>query len=278
MTTTLRPTGPIRRSAGALARDYDVCVNGRPVGAVALAAEPGPGLVVGRILALHIEPPDRGRGRGTVAALAAEEVLRGWDCAEVRIAVGETAEPALRLAGALGYTARARTMAKGTGGPPPALPDGAEARPLDPAGYDRWREAAVGSFARTLAAQGFPESAALAHSERAHAGLLPEGLATPGTRILYLYASGERVGRIWVAERDTGRGEREAFVFDVEVAEPHRGRGHGRTLMLLAERTAREAGLDRVGLNVFEGNTPALRLYESLGYRTTHRNLAKRLL
>ena len=58
-----------------------------------------------------------------------------------------------------------------------------------------------------------------------------------------------------------------AYVYDVEVDEAHRGRGHGRALMLLAERSALAAGRPLLGLHVFAGNTPAIGLYESLGYR-----------
>ncbi len=36
--------------------------------------------------------------------------------------------------------------------------------------------------------------------------------------------------------------------------------------MLLAERQALAAGRQVIGLNVFAGNTPAERLYASLGY------------
>jgi RimJ/RimL family protein N-acetyltransferase len=48
--------------------------------------------------------------------------------------------------------------------------------------------------------------------------------------------------------------------------------------MLLAERVALDFGTTRLGLHVFAGNTPAIRLYESLGYVTTHRNFYKTLL
>jgi ribosomal protein S18 acetylase RimI-like enzyme len=48
--------------------------------------------------------------------------------------------------------------------------------------------------------------------------------------------------------------------------------------MLLAETQALAAGRRLVGLNVFVGNTPAERLYESLGYETTRYNYYKPLL
>ncbi|NDZ99057.1 GNAT family N-acetyltransferase, partial [Streptomyces sp. SID10116] len=77
MTTTLRPTGPLQQGAdGAKARTYDVCVNSRPVGSIGLATHEVFGPRVCRLHDLRIAEPDRGRGRGTVAALAAEEVAR----------------------------------------------------------------------------------------------------------------------------------------------------------------------------------------------------------
>jgi ribosomal protein S18 acetylase RimI-like enzyme len=79
------------------------------------------------------------------------------------------------------------------------------------------------------------------------------------------------VGEIWC------RADK-AFVFDVEADAAHRGRGHGRTLMLLAESQAIAAGRRALELNVHAGNTPAERLYESLGYETTLYALYKPLL
>lgn len=279
MTTTLRPTGPIQRDeSGTTSRRYDVCVNGRPVGTVELATDPGAGRPVGSIRSLRIDGADRRRGRGTVAALAAEEVLRGWRCTEVRTSVPADAVPALRLAGALGYTERGRNMIKEVAAPPPPLPGDVESRPMTEAEFDRWRSHAVRQFARDLSSGGSPEDEALARSEAVHARLLPDGRATPGVHVHALFAAGTAVGHVWVSEQEVRPGEQGAYVFDVEVAEPYRGRGHGRALMLLAERIAADAGRPLIALHVFEGNDRARTLYESLGYRTTHRNFAKRLL
>ncbi|MEV4684672.1 GNAT family N-acetyltransferase [Streptomyces kurssanovii] len=279
MTTTLRPTGPIQYDAdGAASRGYDVCVNGRPVGTVELATDTGGGRPVGSIRSLHIEEADRRRGRGTVAALAAEEVLRGWDCTEVRVAVPADAGPALRLVTALGYTERGRNMIKETSRPLPVLPEGVESHPMDEDEFGRWLSHAVRHFAQDWVSRGVPEDEALARSEAVHARLLPEGRATPGAHVHRLLAEGTAVGHVWVSECEVRPGEDGAYVFDVEVAEAYRGRGHGRSLMLLAERIAGEAGRPLIALHVFEGNRPALALYESLGYRTTHRNFVKRLL
>ncbi|WP_369214493.1 GNAT family N-acetyltransferase [Streptomyces flavofungini] len=274
MTTTLRPTGPLQRSAdGSKARTFDVCVNSRPVGSIALATHDVFGPQVCRVVALRIEEPDRRRGRATVAALAAEEVARGWGCRRIEAAVPAESPGALRLATALGYVERNRGMAKRLPAEPPALPAGVRGRPMTEDEYTAWLAEAKLSYARTWIERGVPEDEARAKSEADHADNLPQGLATPGVLLSVLTDRGERVGHLWLKVNDDA-----GFVFDVEVGERHRGRGHGRSLMLLAEAQTRAAGKHSLALNVFAGNTPALRLYESLGYEPLSYHLYKPLL
>ncbi|WP_031161865.1 GNAT family N-acetyltransferase [Streptomyces durhamensis] len=274
MTTTLRPVEPLQRHAdGTRSRRYQVCVNSRPVGEIHLGTSPSLGDSVARVIELWIAEPDRHRGRGTVAALAAEEVARGWGCTQIETRVPAPADIALRLFGALGYTPRNRGMEKRLGTAPPELPPGSTARPMTRADFDAWREHESERYARTWTERGLPEAAARAKARHDHERLLPHGLATDGMLFSVLEHRGDPVGTLWLALEDG-----KAFVFDVETAAAHRGRGHGRTLMLLAERQAIEAGRPVLGLNVFAGNTPAERLYESLGYETTAHSLAKPLL
>ncbi|GAA2447904.1 GNAT family N-acetyltransferase [Streptomyces glaucus] len=274
MTTTLRPTEPLQQHAdGTRSRRYQVCVNSRPVGAVHLGTHPVFGDAVARILDLRIEEPDRRRGRGTVAALAAEEVARGWGCRRIEATVPADAGPALRLATALGYVVRNRGMEKPLGDAPPALPAGSRARPMTDAEFGPWLARGKEDYARDWSDRGVPEAEARAKAERDHATLLPGGRATPGMLFSVLEHAGTPVGTLWLAVR-----EENAFVFDVETGAAHRGRGHGRSLMLLAEAQAITAGRRTIGLNVFAGNTPAERLYESLGYGTTQYSLYKPLL
>ncbi|MGW1883696.1 GNAT family N-acetyltransferase [Streptomyces sp. NPDC001970] len=283
MTTTLRPSGPLQRSeGGARSRTYDVCVNSRPVGTIELATHPGLGASAGVVRSLRIDEPDRRRGRGTVAALAAEEVLRGWGCTQILTSVPAENAAALRLTTALGYTERGRNMLKELpDGPPPRLPDGVEGRPMTEGEFQDWLATAVDSYTREWATRGVPHDEARAKSEADHRDLLPDGLATRGAWIdvLVADADGTVVGHVWLAEREVRPGERGAYVYDVEVGEPYRGRGYGRALMLLAERVARaEAGASLLGLHVFAGNAPALGLYESLGYRTSQIHYYKQML
>ncbi|MET7622749.1 GNAT family N-acetyltransferase [Streptomyces sp. NPDC005408] len=279
MTTTLRPTGPLQREAdGAQSRVYEVCVNSRPVGRIEIATFPDLSATAGTIRSLSIDEADRRRGRGTVAALAAEEVLRGWRCTQVQVSVPPGAAAATRLATALGYVERGRNMLKDLPDGPPALPASVEGRPMSEAEFVQWRARAVESYAQNWIDRGVPADEAHAKSETQHRALLPDGLASPGIRIEVLVHEGAVVGHVLVGPREVRPGEQGAYVYDVEVVEGQRGRGHGRSLMLLAERVALDAGLPLLGLHVFADNTPALRLYESLGYETTHVNSFKPLL
>lgn len=278
MTTTLRPTGPLQRQPdGGRARAYDICDNGRPVGAVALATVPGAAWA-GTVRELRIDDAERRRGRGKVAALAAEEVLRGWECTEVRIAVPSSATAAGRLASALGYTERSRNLAKRLTGEPPALPPGTVGRPMTEGEFEHWSRHQGEGYARSWVAHGLTLGQARAKMEADRAALLPDGAATPGVHLETLEHEGVSVGTLWLGRREVLPGEPGLYVYDVEVAGARRGEGHGRSLMLLAERCASAAGTRLIGLHVFADNTPALGLYTALGYRTTAVNSAKRLL
>ncbi|MHB0894946.1 GNAT family N-acetyltransferase [Streptomyces sundarbansensis] len=279
MTTTLRPSGPLQQGAdGARARHYDVCDNGRPVGSVAISTDDAFGPTAGVLRSLSVEESRRRRGRGVIAALAAEEVLRGWGCTRVRVEVPADNDPARRLAAALGYTERSRSMAKDLGPEAVPLPAGLTARDMSEEEFADWRQGAVGAYAQGWIDRGVEPGQARLKSEADHAAHLPDGLATEGTRFQVLVRAGEVVGHVWVALRELEPGGGTGgYVFDVEVREEHRGRGHGRALMLLAEDITRAWRADRLGLHVFASNTPALRLYESLGYVPTRYNLAKAL-
>ncbi|OIV36186.1 hypothetical protein BIV57_17665 [Mangrovactinospora gilvigrisea] len=291
MTTTLRPAGPEEDVPGAppgtRTRRYEICVNSRPAGGIRITVGPdGPTGRTGELSELAVEENGRRRGRGTVGVLAAEEVLRARGVS--RVIAGIPPEPdgtaALAMAASLGYVPDTRWMAKAVPAEAdlPELGGGRTARPVTEEEFPAWAARAFASFARLSAASGAgapdPE-AARAAGEEALRVLLPDGAATRDAVLRTLVdADGADVASLWLGfRRSEGSTGRRGWVYAVEADEAHRGQGHGRAAMLLAERECRAAGVDELGLNVHEGNAAALGLYTSLGYRTTRRWYAKRL-
>ncbi|MET7627535.1 GNAT family N-acetyltransferase, partial [Streptomyces albidoflavus] len=209
--------------------------------------------------------------------LAAEEVLRGWGCTQARCTVPADAGPALRLATALGWTEGGRNMVKTLPPTPPPLPAGVTARPMTEGEYAQWETASREAYAQEWANRGLPEEQARARSEASYRDNLPQGLATPGVSFGVVEADGAPAGHVWVSSGQAGPGVPGAYVFDIEVRPEFRGRGLGRALMLLAERAAFDTGDSLIGLHVFADNTPARRLYDSLGYTPTRLHWSKPL-
>ncbi|MHC5906944.1 GNAT family N-acetyltransferase [Streptomyces sp. S6] len=282
MTTTLRPTEPLQRESGTvgrLSRRYQVCVNSRPVGSLHLGTHPGFGPTIARIEELRIDEADRRRGRATVAALAAEEVARGWGCRMIEVYVpvergtAPDTAPGIRLATALGYVPRNRGMEKPLGTTAPALPPDVTVRPVTEAEYRPSVERSFRNFADDCVERGITRAEADARAARETAELVAAWPPGPSTELSVLEQAGHQLGTLWVHSADG-----HSYVYDVEVAAEFRGRGHGRTLMNLAETQAIAAGSTLLGLNVFAGNTPAEKLYASLGFEVTGEGMYKSLL
>ena len=72
--------------------------------------------------------------------------------------------------------------------------------------------------------------------------------------------------------------QKNGFIFEVFCEKQYRGKGYGKTLMLLLEEKAREMALESLVLHVFKSNTAARRLYESIGYKTAGENTCETLL
>jgi GNAT superfamily N-acetyltransferase len=119
---------------------------------------------------------------------------------------------------------------------------------------------------------------ALEASKQSVASVLPQGFATPAHvfEIGEEEGTGRHIGSLWYAREPRG-GREVIWVYELFVEEPHRGLGFGRRLMELLEERARNAGIGRIGLNVFGDNTAARTLYESLGYRESARQMHKDL-
>jgi ribosomal protein S18 acetylase RimI-like enzyme len=113
---------------------------------------------------------------------------------------------------------------------------------------------------------GLPDEAADRKAQADWERLLPEPKVPDGAHMYALEdESGARVGVLWWTQRDDEQGPA-AYVYEVEIEEAYRGRGHGREAMRLFEEDARAHGFERASLLVLGGNEVARSLYRSLDY------------
>jgi ribosomal protein S18 acetylase RimI-like enzyme len=106
---------------------------------------------------------------------------------------------------------------------------------------------------------------------------LPDGLRTRDMLLLTAMVAGVPVGLVWIGLTHPRGTPDTAFIYDIEVAEAHRGAGHGRALLAAAEEVARSHGLKAVTLNVHAHNERAVHLYETSGYRVVTQQMTKDL-
>ncbi|MGH8777160.1 MAG: GNAT family N-acetyltransferase [Jiangellaceae bacterium] len=89
-----------------------------------------------------------------------------------------------------------------------------------------------------------------------------------GQHLFAAEVGGEVVGRLWLSAPSPSGEPGQGQLHDVEVSPAHRGRGYGRELMHAAFEQARQRGCTSLGLDVAGDNDVAIRLHQSLGFRT----------
>jgi len=151
--------------------------------------------------------------------------------------------------------------------------------PFSEVDFHAWLVQAIPAFALANVEDGrWSLAESIEKSRQAHDALLPQGLATPGQFFMHLHdaATGERVGMLWWSEaRESG--PREAYVYNIEIDEAARRRGHARAALAELERVAREHGMQQIGLHVFGHNAGARRLYDTLGFEPASITMRKAL-
>lgn len=151
---------------------------------------------------------------------------------------------------------------------------------LEPMAADRfvdWNERLVAHYAQEKVESGnWPAEGALERAAKENAELLSQGVETPAHDLFIGLVDGQEIGVLWLFT-DPALTVTETFIYDIEVAEQHRGKGYGRGLLEAGERWCVEHGITMLRLHVFGSNTTAIGLYETSGFEVTNLNMAKRI-
>ena len=157
---------------------------------------------------------------------------------------------------------------------------------MKPERFQAWAAAQSESYAAEKVKSGaWPADGALERAKNEFLALLPDGLNTPLTHILDIWAVIDSphasrapenpIGAVWLTQGPFGREAGHAWIFDVEIDTAFRGRGYGRATMMALEEYARAQGITEIGLHVFGHNTVAANLYRAVGYETTSLTMRK---
>jgi RimJ/RimL family protein N-acetyltransferase len=122
--------------------------------------------------------------------------------------------------------------------------------------------AAVDAVARERRYLAFLEAPPIEQTIMFVRGLLAEG----GVQLLAITDEARVVGWCDVA-RVKWEGLRHIGRMGMGLLSPYRRQGHGQRLAETAIDAARGAGIERIELEVFASNLPAIRLYEKLGFQ-----------
>ncbi len=146
---------------------------------------------------------------------------------------------------------------------------------MSPERFVSWNERLIVEFAKEKVDSGnWPAEGALERSAEENARDLPKGLQTPGHDIFVGLVDGEEVGVLWLYT-DPALKAPETMIYDIEIAEQHRGKGLGRELLTAAEEWCADHSIGLLKLHVFAKNAAAVSLYESAGFEATNINMAK---
>jgi ribosomal protein S18 acetylase RimI-like enzyme len=150
-------------------------------------------------------------------------------------------------------------------------------RPITDEEFDDWFPRMRDGYAEDMAqdAGADPEKARTMAASQMES-LFPGGRPSEQQLVYVVEADGERVGELWLCDRDDAF-QHALFIYFVGIDEAQRGKGYGKAAMLLAEAEARRLGVDRIALNVFGRNEVARNLYRSLGYEENAVAMSKKL-
>jgi RimJ/RimL family protein N-acetyltransferase len=123
--------------------------------------------------------------------------------------------------------------------------------------------ASVASFIDDLVESGADRDAATTATHDYMRRLLPDGIRTQGHRFRSIQDEGREIGRLWFGPIRESSGD--WYLFEIDIDEEEQGHGLGRAALQEVISELDLPTVDRLGLNVFDSNSAAGALYESLG-------------
>ncbi|WP_181350856.1 GNAT family N-acetyltransferase [Thalassobacillus sp. CUG 92003] len=147
-------------------------------------------------------------------------------------------------------------------------------KPMTDADFQQYREYAVKNYAdEHVKAGNWQDDEAPRLADEQFHSLLPDGVHTKQHHLFKLHDEKEGdVGILWLNIT-----LQDAFIYDIEVEEVHRGKGFGKGAIQAVDSFCRANNVKQVRLHVFAHNQHAISLYEQMGYKMTDHMMAKRL-
>src|SRR5512139_419294 len=128
--------------------------------------------------------------------------------------------------------------------------------PIEQADFESFMKHDITAYAEVKVKSGIwrPEGA-IEQSRQEHMQLLPDGRQTRGHFIYSVFddATRQKVGVLWVNVK-SDQPHPEAFIYDIEIEEPFRGKGYGRQALTALDELLIGMGVEHVDLHVFGYN------------------------
>ena len=151
-------------------------------------------------------------------------------------------------------------------------------RPMTEHEFAAWLPSAFDAYITERVRLGESEKVARRRSAEQQALYFPADRPAVGHELFVLDDDGRRVGMVWVGPRPNQEDDpAQSWLFNIEIDEEQRGRGHARTALQLVEAHLALQGVRELGLNVFADNVVARRLYTGTGFREVSAVMAKTL-
>lgn len=145
--------------------------------------------------------------------------------------------------------------------------------PISPEILSRMLPDMIGAYANDLfhskSYENYEEALSVATEEIN--GYFHEGRLIPGQLIYTINLLGidPPIGVIWISEK-SAQDPTKAFLCYIAIDPEHRGKGHAKRALTMAEKRLFKRGIPKLGLNVFVHNKVAMNMYLKMGYEVSY--------